>query len=376
MYNHAQKRYTKGFFIYSTRKKEDDPWPKEITFSRGSISRPGKLYFEIHSDELQSLHSKIEEYTNLLKKTKLTDYMAVNQLFTKNDLLELLDRNWFFSRNDPELFELIHGLLDGTIQNPKRILELEKHNVISALDIGKYTDVEGLQRNLSILSESSIDLLQYTSNIVKLEQMENEIRERMMEKHDEWDWHEYISNHHLILSQIFVLPIVFFKEEAKIGGGDFEKIGGICDYLYKNKITGNISLIEIKTPNCDLLSNKPYRDGIVTYSISTELSGAIVQVNRYREELMYDYYKKSHNSSETFNLLNPECIVLAGRLEGMEEEKIKSLDLFRNSLYGTTIITYDELLYRIRLIIKFIKSSSGKIGEGNKTIHDFVKSQQ
>lgn len=53
------------------------------------------------------------------------------------------------------------------------------------------------------------------------------------------------------------------------------------DYTYKNNLTGNLVLVEIKKPKISLLRKK-YRN---TYSISSELTGAINQLLNYKSNL-------------------------------------------------------------------------------------------
>lgn len=149
-----------------------------------------------------------------------------------------------------------------------------------------------------------------------------------------------------------------------MGGNDFHRIGGICDYLFKNKITNNISLIEIKTHDIKLVESKTYREGIPTYAVTTDISGAVIQVNQYRTKLMNSFYQKKVESGLSFQVLNPQCVVIAGTLKDLNNEQIESFELFRNSLSGTTIITYEELAIRIQLIIDFLESSSSTDGKG------------
>lgn len=107
------------------------------------------------------------------------------------------------------------------------------------------------------------------------------------------------------------------------------------------------------------MKSEPYREGIPTFAISEEVSGAVIQVNMYRTKLMHQYYQSRVESKTDYKMLNPQCIVIAGNLNSLSKEgQLDSFESFRNSLTKTTIITYDELSARIQLIIDFIESAN------------------
>lgn len=351
--------HLRGHFIFLRRNSEDDPWPTEIYFSRKDIPSPSRVDFELKSDELAALFNQTSKIKDLLENTNSSYYFAVDQLFSKDDLLILLNNNWVLAQTDPELHKLLCNLLDGSIPDPSNILHLSSDEATAFRSlISKFGKISEISDALSHIPPQSLNLIHNASNIVSLTDLKDKIKQRLIEEHDEQDWHKFISEHHLILSQLFILPVVLFDDEAKVGGNDFHKIGGVCDYLYENKITGNISLIEIKSHITDLVETTEYRKGIPTYATTTDLSGAVIQVNQYRTKLLNTYYQKSVESGRVFKALNPQCIVIAGTLKDLNKGQIESFELYRNSLSGTTIITYDELAARIQLIIDFITSSS------------------
>ncbi len=357
--------HLRGHFIFLRRNNENDPWPTETTYSRKNIPSPSRVDFELKSGELAALFNQTSKVKDLLENTDSSYYCAVDQLFSKDDLLILLKNNWALAQTNPELYELICNLLDGSIPDPSNILRLSSDEATAFRSlISKFGKMSEISDALSDISPQSLNLIHNASNIIGLSNIKNKIEQRLTEEHDELDWHKFISEHHLILSQLFTLPVVLFDDEAKVGGNDFHKIGGVCDYLFENKITGNISLIEIKSHTTDLVESTEYRKGIPTYATTTDLSGAVIQVNQYRTKLLNTYYEKRVESDRVFKALNPQCIVLAGTLNGLNEKQIESFELYRNSLSGTTIITYDELVARIKLIIDFITSSSNSTDTG------------
>lgn len=359
-YDNKQKTSLRGHFIFLRRKSKNDKWPTETTYSRGDIPNGARVDFELKSKELGELFNQIEKISTLFEKTNKSNYYAVDQFFSKEDLLFLLDNNWILSDNEPELHQLLCQILNGSIEINSEILKIlsNEKEALGSL-ISKYGNLTEIDEALKPIPPQSLELIQNATNIINLKNLKDEIDRRLAEEHDERDWHRFISNHHLILSQLFVLPVVKYEDEAKVGGGDFHKIGGVCDYLYKNNITGNITLIEIKSPDTKLMESTEYRSGIETFATTTELSGAVIQVNQYRTALIKGYFQKRIESGDEFETLNPQCILLAGTLSSLDKKgQRESFELFRSSLTGTTVMTYDELSARIQLIIDFIESSS------------------
>ncbi len=66
-------------------------------------------------------------------------------------------------------------------------------------------------------------------------------------------WQNFFTQNNFILSQIFVLPMIIYKEQAYLGGKSFDNRGGkYADFVYENINTHNVAIIEIKTPMSSL----------------------------------------------------------------------------------------------------------------------------
>jgi hypothetical protein len=127
------------------------------------------------------------------------------------------------------------------------------------------------------------------------------------------------------------------------GGG--EKIG---DFAVKTGGTGNISLVEIKTPQTDLVEMRPYRGGV--YAPSKELSGAVNQVldQVYQLQRSIDA-KKVSSKMYDLEAYAIQGLVVAGR-NLADEERRKSFELFRNSHKSIYVVTFDELRAKLELL--------------------------
>ncbi len=126
-------------------------------------------------------------------------------------------------------------------------------------------------------------------------------------------WQNLFKHNSWILAQIFSHPMVIFKDKAYVGGKSIDNQGGnIVDFIYKNNLTENSVLIEIKTPVTKLLSNQ-YRDNV--YSVSNDLSGSINQILSYKDELQRNFYSLIQMGHQKLQAFNPKCIVIIGCLE-------------------------------------------------------------
>jgi len=131
----------------------------------------------------------------------------------------------------------------------------------------------------------------------------------------------------------------------------FENKGGkLVDFLYKNKITSYVNLVEIKTPKTKLIGSE-YRNGI--YGISSELSSSIIQLLSYKDEMQKDYYTLFAKSESKFELINPKCILICGNITDSLKNNCQksSFELFRKNLKDVEIIAYDELFSKIDIFL-------------------------
>ncbi|MGA8769264.1 MAG: Shedu anti-phage system protein SduA domain-containing protein, partial [Rhodomicrobium sp.] len=89
------------------------------------------------------------------------------------------------------------------------------------------------------------------------------------------------------------------------------------------------------------------------YPPSADLSGAIVQVNDYCYLLREDILRIKKDGLE-LNAFNPRRVVIIGNYarELTEARKRTSFELFRTSLAGIDIITFDEFFNKVGQLAK------------------------
>ena len=67
------------------------------------------------------------------------------------------------------------------------------------------------------------------------------------------------------------------NEQAYLGGKNINNNGGtIADFLFQNSITKNITVIEIKTPSEQLITDNKYREKV--YNMNPNLINALNQL--------------------------------------------------------------------------------------------------
>jgi hypothetical protein len=161
---------------------------------------------------------------------------------------------------------------------------------------------------------------------------------------------------------------VFLLGEDIYVGGKIARgrqgLGGVAtDFLFADDSTQSFSVVEIKTPAGKLTGPRYRGEGEElsndTYSMHTELSGAVVQV-RNQIAVAVDQFEAVLGKSfqELSNRVHPKGVLIIGIKTGLSKRRLDSLNLFRHSQYNLTIITYDELLTRLQLL--FVTTSPGK----------------
>lgn len=186
-------------------------------------------------------------------------------------------------------------------------------------------------------------------------------------RQSEEQWQQFFDLNAFALQQVFGAPLVRIHSKSRVGGTGLDGSSGkIADYLVRHSLTNNIALVEIKKPDTPLLARKPYRAGV--YPASSDLSGALTQVLDQRYHLTQEFLALKGNTRQwDLESYSVACFVVAGRLPPADEhDQQKSLSLIRENSKVVTIITYDEVLERMRQLREFLSGAdSDEEQEGN-----------
>jgi len=342
-----QEASVKGTFI-SQKKGPKESWEDYYDLSLSKLRTSEWSMLNFKGIEILKLFRGLSDLYQVYHQEGIpwgeAKYIKVNQglgvLLTANED----ELNQLFDEETADVTKLFSRLLNwlSSIKTPGEVL-----NKLEELDI---TNLQAI-RSIAGLSALKASLVIWNQN---------------KENSNEEFWQKTLEENSFVLSQIFAYPVIVVKGKAYVGGKSISNSGGnLVDFLAKNDISKNAVLIEIKTPTTQLL-NGQYRSN--AYSISTDLSGAIVQVANYKNSLQNEYHNLV-DSKDDLDAFEPRCLVIAGNYSkeiGRSSTKKKSLDLFRSHLKEIEIITYDELFGKIQFLVNLLEGES----------HDYVPSKE
>jgi len=198
--------------------------------------------------------------------------------------------------------------------------------------------------------------------LVTLETLIQQYEAMLSKKLAENDWQEFFDENPFILNLAFGYPVIKVRDQASVGGwklsGDGEKI---TDFLVKNSLTNNTAIFEIKKPQTPVLNKRPFREGVFTPS--ADLSGSINQVLDQK----YQFQRQVAQIKENSRLYDIEsyavhcCLVVGTTPEG--EDRKKSFEMFRRNSKDVEIVTFDELLEKLKQLADFLRTADEEEAE-------------
>jgi hypothetical protein len=225
------------------------------------------------------------------------------------------------------------------------------------------------QSKRSLAKESPSQLLQLRNDIelVTLESLITKFEKMLGCNLQEGQWQRLFNENPFILNLAFGYPVIKIRDQAHVGGQTLSGSGAtITDFLVKNGISNNIALFEIKTPQSNLLNKTPYRN--LLYSPASDLIGAISQMLDQKYELQKTIATIKDNS----RIYDIESYAVHGVLiigttpEGSDRQK--SFELFRANSKDVSVFTFDELLSKLKLLLRFLSERSPEAQQNSKLI--------
>ncbi|MFY3093560.1 Shedu immune nuclease family protein [Achromobacter xylosoxidans] len=216
--------------------------------------------------------------------------------------------------------------------------------------------VEAVRSNVETLAaEAPKELLELHAEIerVTLEQMIEKYEDMLQKNLTEPVWQKFFERNIFILTMVFARPVRLLHAQFHARGGGLDGTGAqIGDFLLAEKGFA-MAIVEIKRPSSPLLREKAYRNREV-FAPDEELSGAVSQVlyqqSKFHENWLF------HQSRPELQNSRPEaikCVVISGVLPTNEMQR-QSLEVFRNACKNVEIITFDELLGKLQLLLKHL----------------------
>ncbi|MGJ7553314.1 Shedu immune nuclease family protein [Variovorax sp. RB3P1] len=187
-------------------------------------------------------------------------------------------------------------------------------------------------------------------------------------KGDELLWQAFFEKNPWVfgygLSYFYVTGFDEKKLEQLVQGYDLLNRGKRADAVMKTKgIINSLCFAEIKHHNTKLLESDYYRAGC--WAPSKEMAGAVAQVQATVAIAMHKLHGMQRvmdddgnpTGEDVFNF-KPRAFIVIGSLSefigehGVNQDKLRSFELYRTSLIGIDILTFDELYERTKFIVE------------------------
>lgn len=186
--------------------------------------------------------------------------------------------------------------------------------------------------------------------------------EKHLDCNDEKKWQRFFHEHQWILEQLFVVPVCYFIKEFKSNpSGADGKGANFTDFGLFHELSGEFALVEIKTPRTDLVGKEEYRNNL--YEIDKEVTNGVLQILNGRAGAIKRYGPEP-DQPRKHPAFQPKCVLLIGRYDSLDNEnKRRSFELYRNNVSGVQIITFDELVKRLKAIIKLLSGRRSLVND-------------
>ncbi|MDE2735500.1 MAG: DUF4263 domain-containing protein [Gemmatimonadota bacterium] len=313
----------------------------EIVISRTCgtrIDQRNKIFY-IATDDFETARKNLNSITRLgrsaMRSVKdATTYNLLAQKIGQPEIPVEIGRN------------PLRKIFTAAVQNKAALTENQQEEMISVVTKSARTIAETNPEKLAKL-QSDIELVTLERLILRYEEM---IGQRLREQ----DWQVFFTENPFILSLAFGYPVIKVQDQASVGGRKLSGLGDkIADFLVKNSMTNNTAIFEIKTPQAGLLKKTPFRNGI--YTPSSELAGAINQALDQKYQFQTHIASVKHNSRiydmESYSV---HCCLIIGATPS-EEDQQKSFELFRGNSKDVEIVTFDELLEKLKQLRDFLE---------------------
>lgn len=302
--------------------------------------------FRLGIDRFSAIKRSIDSITARSRARSLRD----RQLLAFNELLHVADPAQFerrFAKVKPgEIYELVK--LGGRMQNRSAADRRAAATVIR----NDAAQIAAEQPSQLIELKSVIEQVTLRELIAKIEDM-------LSKNLPEPRWQAFFKTNPFVLGLAFPHPVLMIQDQAHVGGTMLRGSGeSIVDFLFAQRFTGSLALIEIKRPSTKLVEAKTFRGDL--HAPHKDLTSAMAQVLDQRFQLLNNFAAKAHDPAlKDTHVSAVHCIVIAGTAPTTIQEK-RSLDLFRHSSKDVAVITFDELLQKLREILRLMTAGAAE----------------
>lgn len=328
-----------GQFIVQ-KKSKNDTWDNYNTLPLNKLAMGQWINLNLSTSSMETFISYIEKLREIYIKDGKYDSFGTIKTFVFSNKLDAEEKDIIlemFNKNS-ELKTELKKLLNE---------EIKLEDVLNAIE-NKKISIEEITDNLDNNEANKV------YNVLQAKLINPIFLEDSLENSDEKFWQNLFKEHPNIISSVIPSVVHIIEDQPYMGGKAIDNKGAsIGDFLYKAG-TENVSIIEIKTPTTELLGNK-YRDNV--FCPSKELSGSIVQIRKQKDALIKEYNSikvESMKKGKNFSAYDPKSYIIIGNTNQLTEEENESFELFRNSLKDIEIITFNELIDKLKILQKYL----------------------
>lgn len=331
---HNEDACVRGEFVFQ-KKNQKGHFVDYKDLSLSNLRAEEWIKLELKAGEIHKLFQHISSYYELYSQYGVPSGNKEFKLIDKNisKVLEIFDDE----------------------DNMKKLLKYGDSKLLMTFmkSLAKTDDFVQIAAKLSNLTAQDLTQINSIIGIANMKKMLSLWQENQENQNEEF-WQRTFKNNPWLLSQCFSIPTVIINDKAYVGGKNIaNKSGHIIDFLYKNNLTDNIALIEIKTPITQILGAN-YRGGV--FSLSHELSGSVNQILAYKDSLQKHFFTLFQGAKDVPKSFNPKCIIIIGKSKSLEkEDKISSFELFRAELKDVEVITFDEVFSKLESILAILE---------------------
>jgi hypothetical protein len=350
--------------LYGSSKVDEPDYDSPVEFK---VARKAGDYFEFDMEILNIeyrlyIHKDIDlTYRTFIAEKKVSVFSIINELkpskiYIGGEHQDSLPKEEFQSliKNFPNTYELrkyVVGRLSAVLRNYFEINidgEKQYHQYMNKKISKVGDDITGTFKESEILKFTTI-----------LEKLEGMLKDENSYSEKQWQ---------LEILQIILLlhpKYIHVFKEAPVRD-TYNKKNRSLDFLLVDS-TGNTDIIEIKRPfdKCIVTSNQ-YRNNYIPLR---ELSGTVMQIEKYifylnkwgkkGEEVLTKKYKDELPKGFSIKITNPGGIIIMGRENNLSPSQKQDFEVIKRKYKNVLdIITYDDLLGRIKFTIEQLKKNT------------------
>ena len=325
-----------GCFI-AQRKGINDNWEDINGISLSNLKKGEWTKFDLSSEEWLDSLAYADKLREMCVKEK--DFRKI-----QNKQVLILDEDI----NKDEIKKTIDALMNCKEQK-EFISELMNNSDIINKILDNKEEVNLFLKNIT--DDNKVNIF----NAINLNLLNPKKLIDNIDNSSEQFWQNLFKANPYYLSLIAPTILQIICGQSYMGAKAIDNSGSsIADFTYKQGID-NICIIEIKTPVTKLVENDRYRENV--YAPSFELVSAVVQIKEQKDSFMKEdnsIRNKSIDNDIEFRAFDPKCYLIIGNSSDLNVTQIKSLNLFRNELNSVEIITFNELIDKIKLLYKIL----------------------